>query len=89
MELLAEAGVLGGLCALSFLVVLFRFAVSRLPQEQGAFLLAVRTGGLVHALERLYIALWTSICTFPANALLFFLLAFMATVQLNGEARTS
>ncbi|MGA8230734.1 MAG: O-antigen ligase family protein [Candidatus Acidiferrales bacterium] len=47
VEILADTGILGGLCALAFLILLFRHAVARIESEQGHFSRALHVGALI------------------------------------------
>ena len=80
MELLAEMGVLGGLCGGWFLWILYRDARKQLRAEQGHFSRAIHVaaitalgGLLVHSLVDFNLHI-------PSNALLFLLQAHVATV---------
>ncbi len=79
LELLADTGVAGGLCGVSFLVLLFwrglgnlRFAETRTSRAICAGSLAACSGLAVHSLVDFNLHI-------PANALIFLLLAFTAT----------
>ncbi len=89
LELLAETGIVGGLCALGFVVLLFRRALTNLQSDQSAFILAARTGALVACSGLLLHSLVDFNLHIPANALLFALLAFLATSSLERQPTTS
>ena len=78
LELLADSGVIGGLCGLSFIVLLFwrgfenlRSAQTRMSRAIFAGSLAACSGLLLHSLVDFNLHI-------PANALIFLLLAFVA-----------
>ena len=89
VELLAETGIVGGLCALGFVVLLFRRALTSLQSDQSAFILAARTGALVACSGLLLHSLVDFNLHIPSNALLFALLAFLATSSLERQPTTS
>lgn len=79
MELLAEGGLLGGLCGLAFLVLLYRGARKGCEAEQGHFSRALHVGAIV-ALSGLLLHSFVDFnLHIPANALLFLLQAQLAT----------
>lgn len=79
LEMLAETGLMGALCSLAFVVLLVRRALAQLQQDTTPFARAVRLGSVVACAG----LLWHSLVDFnfhiPSNALLFFLLAALAT----------
>jgi O-antigen ligase len=85
LEMLAETGLIGALCSLAFIVLLFRFALVNLQSDQSRFLLAVRAGALVACSGLLLHSLVDFNFHIPSNALLFFLLAALATGGSNPE----
>lgn len=89
LELLAETGIVGGLCALGFVVLLFRRALTNLQSDQSAFILAARTGALVACSGLLLHGLVDFNLHIPSNALLFALLASLATSSLERQPTTS
>ncbi len=89
VELLAETGIVGGLCALGFVVLLFRRALTNLQSDQSAFILAARTGALVACSGLLLHSLVDFNLHIPSNALLFALLASLATSSLERQPTTS
>ena len=89
VELLAETGIVGGLCALGFVVLLFRRALTNLQSDQSAFILAARTGALVACSGLLLHSLVDFNLHIPSNALLFALLASLATSRLERQPTTS
>jgi len=83
LELLAESGGLGGLCALVFLWLLFRRAWARLQEDHFAFALATRIGCLVACAGVLLHDLVDFNLRLPSHALLFSVLAAVATAPLT------
>jgi O-antigen ligase len=79
VELLAETGVVGGLAALAFLVLLFRFALVRLARERLAFSLAARLGSVTACVGLLVHSLVDFNLHLPSHALIFLVLAAVAT----------
>jgi len=83
LEGLAETGIAGGVCCVWFLVVLFFDSLRRLTQPNGAFASTIQLSGLVACLGFLTHALFDFNLHIPANALLFFLLANLATNEIR------
>jgi O-antigen ligase len=79
MELLAEMGILGGLCGLVFLWILLRDARVRFSAEQGHFSRAVHAGAIAALCGLLLHGLVDFNLHIPSNALLFLLQAHLAT----------
>jgi O-antigen ligase len=79
MEMLAETGVLGGLCGLAFLWILFREAKSRYVAEQGHFSRALHAGAVTALCGILLHSFVDFNLHIPANALLFLLQVCLAT----------
>ena len=79
VELLAEMGILGGLCGLAFLWILFRDARKCFTAEQGHFSRAVHAGAITALCGLLLHSLVDFNLHIPSNALLFLLQAHMAT----------
>jgi O-antigen ligase len=79
MELLAETGILGGLCGLAFLWLLFRDARKCFTAEQGHFSRAVHAGAITALCGLLLHSLVDFNLHIPSNALLFLLQAHLAT----------
>lgn len=73
IELLAETGIVGGLCGLFFLVILFCTGQSRLNQSQSSFSQAMHAAGIVACLGWLVHGLVDFNFHIPANGLLFLL----------------
>jgi hypothetical protein len=80
---------IGALCSLAFIVLLFRSALANLQSDQSRFLLAVRAGALVACSGLLLHSLVDFNFHIPSNALLFFLLAALATSSLERQPTTS
>jgi len=78
VELLAETGVIGGLLAGAFLVLLGLQSFRRLEHNSPAFLLAVQMGALVSCFGLFVHSLVDFNLHIPSNALLFLLLAMVA-----------
>jgi O-antigen ligase len=83
LEGLAETGIAGGLCCLWFLGVLFFDSLRRLSQSNGAFASTLQLSALVACLGFLTHGLADFNLHIPANALLFFLLANLATSEIR------
>lgn len=79
VELLAETGAVGGLAALAFLVLLFRFALVRLARERLVFSLAARLGSLAACVGLLVHSLVDFNLHLPSHAILFLVLGAIAT----------
>jgi O-antigen ligase len=83
LEALADTGILGGACCLWFLGTLLLEALRRLSQSRGALASTLQLSGLVGCLGFLTHSLVDFNLHIPANALLFFLLAYVATVEIQ------
>ena len=83
LEGLAETGVVGGLCCLWFLAVLFFNSIRRLSQPRGTFASTMQLSAFVACLGFLTHGLADFNLHIPANALLFFLLANLATSEIR------
>ena len=79
VEVLADMGILGGICGLAFLVILFREALSKLGASQGSFSHALHIGALVACVGFLIHSFVDFNLHIPSNALLFLLQAYLAT----------
>jgi O-antigen ligase len=78
-ELLAETGAIGGLCWLAFLVLLFGYGVRNLKSDHDPLVRAVHLGALVACTGLLVHGLMDFNLHIPSNALLFYVMAGMAT----------
>jgi O-antigen ligase len=83
LEGLAETGVAGGLCCVWFLGVLVFGSLRRLTELDGSFASILQLSGLVACLGFLTHSLVDFNLHIPANALLFFLMANLATSQIS------
>jgi O-antigen ligase len=79
MEMLAETGMLGGLCGLAFLWILFREAKSCYVAEQGHFSRALHAGAITALCGILLHSFVDFNLHIPANAVLFLLQVCLAT----------
>jgi O-antigen ligase len=79
LEGLAETGIAGGICAACFLGALFFVSLRRLLQRDKAFAAALHLSGLVACSGFLVHSLVDFNLHIPSNALLFLLLAHLAT----------
>ena len=86
VEALAETGVAGGLCCLWFLAVLFVESVRGLKEQGDSFGAALNLSGLVGCCGLLVHSLLDFNLHIPANALLFFLSAHLATARLQAAS---
>ena len=91
LEVLAETGLLGGICCAWFLGVLLVQSLERLRQFNNSFSGALQLSGLVACSGFLVHSLVDFNLHIPANALLFFLMAHLATaeIQQTGQPATS
>jgi len=87
LEALAETGVLGGLCCAWFLGVLFSESLKRLRQVNHSFAGALQLSGLVASTGFLVHSFVDFNLHIPANALLFFLMAHLATAEIPQSSR--
>lgn len=89
LELLADTGVVGGLCGLGFIVLLFWIGLQNLRSAADRSRRAIVAGSLAACAGLLLHSLVDFNLHIPANALLFLLLAWLATSRRNGpnEAR--
>jgi O-antigen ligase len=79
VELLAETGVIGGLCCLLFVVLLARSALARLKSPRNSLDLALHLGAVAACDGLLVHSLVDFNLHIPSNALLFFLQAALAS----------
>jgi len=83
LEALAETGVLGGLCCAWFLGVLFLKSFSLFRQSDFSFPVALQLSGIVACVGFLVHALVDFNFHIPSNLWLFFLMAHLATTQIE------
>jgi O-antigen ligase len=83
LEAAAETGVIGGLCCAWFLGVVLIHAMKGLAQAGGSFGAALNLSGLIACVGILVHSLVDFNLHIPANALLFFVSAHMATARLE------
>ena len=86
LETLSDTGILGGLCCAWFLGVLFIQALRGMADLGSSFAAALNLSGLVGCCGLLVHSLVDFNLHIPANALLFFVAAFMATARLQPAA---
>lgn len=89
LEALAETGIAGGLCCAWFLGVLFLTALRTLQEATRTFAAAFRLAGLTACCGILVHGLVDFNLHIPANAYFFFLMALLATSQMNSSAPAS
>lgn len=83
LEALAETGIAGGFCCAWFVGTLLFESLRRLSQSAGAFASTVQLSGLVACTGFLTHSLVDFNLHIPANALLFFLLGYLATADIG------
>ncbi|MHB8610688.1 MAG: O-antigen ligase family protein [Candidatus Acidiferrales bacterium] len=83
LEGLAETGIAGGLCCIWFLGVLLFDSLRRLSQSNGSFVSALQLSGLVACIGFLTHSLVDFNLHIPANAVLFFFMANLATSEIR------
>jgi O-antigen ligase len=83
LEALAETGIVGGICCAWFLTVLSLYSLKGLTELGSSFGSALNLAGLVGCGAILVHSLVDFNLHIPANALLFFVCAHMATVRLQ------
>ena len=79
IEALGETGLLGGLCGIAFLWLLFRDARRSFVAEQGHFSLALHAGAIAAVCGILLHSFVDFNLHIPSNAILFLLQAYLAT----------
>jgi O-antigen ligase len=89
LEALAETGILGGLCCAWFLGVLLSESLKRFRQLNNSFAGALQLSGLVACAGFLVHGLVDFNLHIPSNAFLFFLMAHLATSQIQPVAPPS
>ena len=83
LEALAETGIAGGLCCAWFIGVLLAESLKRLRQPNNSFAGVLQLSGLVACSGFLVHSLVDFNLHIPANALLFFLMAHLATAEIS------
>lgn len=83
LEALAETGVAGGLCCAWFLGVLFFDSLKRLTQPGPSFISTFHLSGLIACLGLLAHSLVDFNLHIPANCILFFVMANLATTEIR------
>jgi O-antigen ligase len=83
LEALAETGVLGGLCCAWFLGVLFLKSIFRIRHNDFSFPVALQLSGIVGCAGFLAHAMVDFNFHIPSNLWLFFLMAHLATTQIQ------
>jgi O-antigen ligase len=83
LEGLAETGLAGGLCCVGFLGILLFDSLRRLAPSSGNFASTLQLSGLIGCLGFLTHSLVDFNLHIPANALLFFLMALLATCEVR------
>jgi len=86
LEALAETGLLGGLCCAWFLGVLFSESLKRFRQDNNSFAGTLQLSGLVACVGFLVHSLVDFNLHIPSNAFLFFLMAHLATSEIQAVA---
>jgi O-antigen ligase len=83
LEALAETGIAGGLCCAWFIGVLLAESLKRLRQLNNSFAAALQLSGFVACSGFLVHGFVDFNLHIPANALLFFLMAHLATAEIQ------
>jgi len=83
LEALAETGIAGGLCCAWFIGVLLAESLKRLRQHNNSFAETLQLSGFVACSGFLVHSLIDFNLHIPANALLFFLVAHLATAEIQ------
>lgn len=89
LEALAETGILGGLCCATFLGLLFFFSIRQAFGRDRPFAAALHLSGLVACTGLLVHSFVDFNLHIPANALLFLLMANLATADIGAASRRS
>jgi O-antigen ligase len=87
LEALAETGILGGLCCAWFIAMLGLAALRTLQEKTLSFAIVFRLAGLTACCGFLVHSLVDFNLHIPANAFLFFLMALLATSEMNSAHR--
>ena len=86
LEALAETGTLGGLCCVWFLGVLFSLTAARVQPAQRSFAAILQFSALLGCLGFLVHSFVDFNLHIPANAMLFFVMAYLATADVAPAA---
>lgn len=89
LEALAETGILGGLCCAFFLGALFLESLRRLRPPSSSFAVSLHLAGVIACLGFLIHGLVDFNLHIPANAILFLLMAHLATAEILIAPRVS
>jgi O-antigen ligase len=84
LEALAETGIAGGACCAWFIAVLFTESMKRMRRLNNSFAGALQLSGLLACSGFLVHGLVDFNLHIPANAMLFFLMAHLATTEIQG-----
>ncbi|MBZ5700721.1 MAG: O-antigen ligase family protein [Acidobacteriia bacterium] len=87
LEALAETGILGGICCGLFLALLLVRGLRRLLNQENSAAAALQSGGLVGCVGILVHSLVDFNLHIPSNALLFLLVAYLATTGILPSPR--
>jgi len=82
LEALADTGIVGGACCAAFVGTLFFFSLRQLLQTDKPFAAALHISGLVACVGFLVHSFVDFNLHIPSNALLFFLMAYLATGEI-------
>ena len=88
MELLAEAGILGAICSAWFVGVLFFESLKGIRNLHSSFNSALNLSGLIGCCGILVHSLVDFNLHIPANALLFFVAAHLASARIQSDSAT-
>jgi O-antigen ligase len=88
LEALAETGIAGAACCAWFIGALFFHSLRRLLLQDKSFSAALHLSGLVACAGFLVHSLVDFNLHIPGNALLFFLMAYLATADISAPARS-
>jgi O-antigen ligase len=86
LETLAETGIAGGMCCAWFIAVLFAQSLRRMEKLGNSFTSVLHLSGLVACCGILVHSVADFNLHIPANALLFFLMAHLATAEIRPAA---
>ena len=86
VELLAETGMLGGICSAWFVGVLFFESLKGIRNLRGSFDSALNLSGLIGCCGILVHSLVDFNLHIPANALLFFVAAHLASARIQSDS---